>query len=197
MILIQIILEIHIWQLIATLILSIVRGMFLNSVISQMNKLVRQIVDTKFARRCTQIPFIIKVTFHIAVYARHQTIWTNVELTSVYKQRVWNVLLHYACTLLGMGGLLDNFCYFSVVVADWDALAPISIFTWFYNPNIWLFPCCTLKLLCESNELLVIKTWLNMECDWQSMEWILTYCFIEEPHVKKQCFFVWKMIIVF
>lgn len=130
-----------------------------------MNKFVWQIVDTEFPRRCTQISFIIEKTLHITVNTCNKSVRTNVELPSVYKQRVWDILLHYACTLLGMSRLLNNFCYFSIIIADWDTLAPISILTRFNYPNIGLFPLCTFKLLSESNELLVIKTWLYMESD--------------------------------
>lgn len=183
MILIQICLEVRVGQLISIFKFTIFWRRLLNSVISQMHKLIWQILQTEFPWRCAQVALFIVVSFHVSIDRSNQSESANIKLSFVHQQRVSNVFLNYTSAPFRFCCLRYKCFNLTKIICDRDTHTSIRIFTWFDDPSIWLTFIC-FKSMFEFLELFIFE-WLDMEGNGQNSERILSQSFIIEPHIQK------------
>ena len=76
-------LKLNVRQLVSCLEFTIVLGLLLDSVISQVNQSVAQIVDRVFSARRSQISFFVDPDFGVSVDRLHQNEGSNIEFSFV------------------------------------------------------------------------------------------------------------------
>ena len=79
----QVLLEVMQTHLISVLVLSIVLGVLLHCVVSQMNVLIVQVLDVKFLTACPDVAVFVEIPFQVSIYGSHKAIAPKVELAVV------------------------------------------------------------------------------------------------------------------
>lgn len=70
---------------------------------------VLEIVKREYFAGCSDVPDFIPIGFEFRIDNCDQEIYSDVEFSSVVKQRFWNILLDNVCSVLGFGG--EDFIY--------------------------------------------------------------------------------------
>lgn len=94
--LVEVHLELIVGKLVTRLVLAVVFGPLLHCIVGQVDQLVLEAAEYVLAARCTKIPFLIDVYFHVAVYSRAEDVCTNIKFPTMYQQWIVNVFLHNA-----------------------------------------------------------------------------------------------------
>lgn len=74
--------------------------MLLDSVVSQVDHAVRQVLKSELSATGPQVPVSIEVALHVAIDRGHEGIEPDIKLPLVDQQRVMNVLLNNTSPLL-------------------------------------------------------------------------------------------------
>ena len=109
---------------------------------------------------------MVVVSLEVAIHAGCQGKCSDVELPPVNEQRIVDVLLQDAGTLLGLRTFLYNTLYFIKVFGNLDAYAPVRILSWLQNPDIMSFLGGLLVICGELGEQRIVYAFLDMESDW-------------------------------
>ncbi len=89
----KIFLKILIWQFIALFILSIIRSVFLYSVICQVNQWISVTFETELWWRSSDIPFFVPIELVNTVDASDQSVMSDIELSLLIEHWVLDILL--------------------------------------------------------------------------------------------------------
>ena len=91
--------KISIANFITILKFPILLTLLLNSIISQMNIFILQMLQTKFLTRRSDVPLLIPISLHYSIYTRYQDIASDVEFPLVVKKWVLEVFLDYNASI--------------------------------------------------------------------------------------------------
>ena len=114
---------------------SIVFGLVLDGVISQVNESIANVVKVVLSGARPNIAILITVPFQRTVNASHHAVDSEVKFTLVDEKRVVDILLNDESTIL-FGGPSDNVLNFSHVLYDLNTLTAICILARFDYPSI-------------------------------------------------------------
>ena len=114
---------------------------FLNCVICQMNKSVRQVLHVKLFTGCSNVSILEPIALHAAVYRGHQDIGPDVEFSLLIQKRD-NVLLNNMGPLLSLfafGIFLDNAVDLFKGLNHNNAISSVCILSGLDQPSISSF----------------------------------------------------------
>lgn len=133
---------------------------------------------------------------------------SQVELPFTIKQWLLNVGLHDVCPLSAVKvfllGLQDSFDFFEGL-AYFDSITSIGIFTGFNNPWALVFAASrglgllvplVIKLQ-KSRVVFVFEPLLDVEREWQVVEYVIIPLRIVPRHQLKQCLLIPDHIIIY
>ena len=169
---IKIFLEFRVRELITRFKFSVIITLLLDSIISQVNQPIGDILQVKIFAACSQIALIVPVSLKISIDWGHQSVASNVELSVFVEKRFLDVLLDNVWTLLAVYDLVwDDVFNLGKFSADLDATTSVCVFTWFNYPNLFskCFNIGELRALSIENvnklsKFFIINTFFNMEC---------------------------------
>lgn len=73
--------------------------LFLNGVISQVDKFIVKIIQAEFSTTCTYVAIFVEVCFELLIYRGDQRIHPEVELSLMYQKRIINIPLNDGCAV--------------------------------------------------------------------------------------------------
>ena len=106
-----------------------------------------------------------------------------------------DVLLHDARLLGRAGRLTDNILQLIPILGDLDTVTAISALSGLADPDVVPVSVLIVVLL-EGEEVWIAQTLLNVECNGQRVERIITDRLIVVLHIHEQCLLVAKMVVV-
>lgn len=136
-------------NLISLLILSIIRQIFLNCIVCEMNG---SIISLKGVLTwcCTHIAILVPIALHNSINASNHYIMAKIEFTLEVKKRALDISLDYISPTRSIFihlPLLQN--WFDVFKREthFNTITSITIFSWFHNPCIVLFFLCLVLII--------------------------------------------------
>lgn len=108
---VHVLLEVRVSQLVARLILSVVVCPFLDGVVGQVDQSVGCVLQVEFSTGSPDVALVVEVGLHVSVLCRQQSVSSNVELSVLVQQRLFDVLLNNVRSLFAI-----DICVFAKVL---------------------------------------------------------------------------------
>ena len=104
-----------------------------------MHKFVGQVFYAELSARRSEIALFVEVGFIVAIDTRDQCIRPNVELPTVYEQRIRYVFLNDAGPSFWGSGLFNDLSNVWVVFRHRNSITSVGVLTRLYDPNVLVF----------------------------------------------------------
>jgi hypothetical protein len=130
-------LEVWVGELVATLKLPVVITLLLDCVVSQMNKSISNILKIEVLATSPKVALIVPIALEVAINSSQQSVASNVKLSVLVEERLFNVFLDNVRPLLSVDiGVRYNLLYLREFPANLNATASIGVFSRLDYPNL-------------------------------------------------------------
>jgi hypothetical protein len=130
-------LEVWVGELVAALKLPIVITLLLDCVVSQMNKSISNILKIEVFATSPKVALIVPIALEVAINCSQQSVASNVKLSVLVKERLFDVFLDNVGPLLSVDiGVRYNLLNLREFPANLNATASIGVFSRLDYPNL-------------------------------------------------------------
>lgn len=137
--------------------LTIIICMYLDCIVSQMNKFIWNVIVVEFFAWCPYVAILVKVTFQRSIYRCHNTIASEIEFPFVYQKWIVDILL-YDKSPVSLCRPTNYRLYFLHRFTNIYPVASISIFPRLNNPCVFRNSILHFELL--NFRVITILTWI-------------------------------------
>ena len=134
-VLVQVPLEVSVAELVEIFVLAEVFRLLLDSIIGEMDELIPKVGKVKLSTARSDVAILVEVASDLPVDTCQQGKYSEVKFSSMYQQRVVDVLLDYVGVLLtASSSHPDQAPYFAKALGNIDSDTSIRVLSWFHNP---------------------------------------------------------------
>ena len=134
---VEVLLEVGVGELVATLKLPVVITLLLDCVVSQMNKSICNILKIEVLATSPKVALIVPIALEVAINCSQHSVASNVKLSVLVKERLLNVFLDNVRPLLSVDiSVRYNLSNLREFLANLNATASIGVFSRLDYPNL-------------------------------------------------------------